>query len=405
MIRKAYKFKLKPTDKQAGKLHDFAGHARFVWNKVLKWNLDRLSKKQALIWCHEADYFTKLWKKSDEFGFLSELPAQCIQQKLKDLDKAFRNAFDKKQPLKRIPRTKKRNVDDSFRFPEPKQIQFDNRRIKLPKLGWIGFYKSQSILGTIRNVTVSRKAGDWYIAVQVDLSPPETRNEASKALGIDLGIKKFIARSDGKEVQSSPRSYRRFEKALSSAQRKLSKKLKFSHNWKKQQQKIQRIHQKIAHCRRDFQHKLSTKLCKNHAMIVVEALKISNMSRSARGTLETPGKQVKSKSGLNKSILDQGWGEFKRQLQYKLNWLGGLYLEVSPAYTSQKCSACGYTEKKNRQSQSIFCCQSCGFEENADENAAKNILAAGHAVLACGEIGLPNSMKQEPLRTGNLVSV
>ena len=138
-------------------------------------------------------------------------------------------------------------------------------------------------------------------------------------------------------------------------------------------------------------------------MIVVEALKIMNMSKSSKGTLDEPGRRVKAKSGLNKAILDQGWGEFRRQLAYKLDWLGGVFLSVSPHHTSQKCHQCGHTSKENRPNQATFHCQSCGFEMNADHNAAKNILSAGHAVLACGEIGLPNSLKQEPLGIGNLV--
>ena len=139
-------------------------------------------------------------------------------------------------------------------------------------------------------------------------------------------------------------------------------------------------------------------------MIVTEGLKISNMSKSARGTIEKPGKNVRAKSGLNRAILDQGWSEFKRQLKYKLEWLGGVYVEVNPSYTSQKCSSCSNIDKKSRISQSKFCCMSCEYTENADINAAKNILAEGHSVLACGEDALAVSMKQEPLNMGDLVS-
>ena len=138
-------------------------------------------------------------------------------------------------------------------------------------------------------------------------------------------------------------------------------------------------------------------------MIVVEALKIGNMSRSASGTLDHPGKNVKAKSGLNNSILDQAWGEFKRQIGYKLEWKGGIYLEVPAVYTSQTCSVCGAKDKASRQSQARYVCTNCGHEENADINAAKNILAAGHAVLACGEDALATSMKQEPLGTSDRV--
>jgi len=119
------------------------------------------------------------------------------------------------------------------------------------------------------------------------------------------------------------------------------------------------------------------------------------MSRSIKGTVEVPGKQVKGKSALNRSILDQSWGEFFRQLEYKLEWLGGKFIKVNPKYTSQRCSECAHVAKENRKSQAYFECVGCGYKENADVNAAKNILAAGQAVLACGDIGLAGVLAQE----------
>ena len=402
IIRKAYKFRLKPDHEQVAKLQSFAGHCRFVWNKVLALNLKRLEEKKPLIWYHEADFWAKLWKQSDEYHFLKEAPAHCIQQKLKDLNKAFKEGFDKKQPLKRIPRFKKKGMGDGFRFPEPKHIQVEHRRIKLPKLGWIKFYQSRAIDGKIKNATVTYSAGHWYVSVQVELDIGTPKHTATSAIGIDMGIKKYIALSTG-EYEDPINPFKKYQDQLSKAQRRLSKKKKFSENWKKQKKRLQKIHRKIAHVRKDFQHKLSTKLSNSHAMIVVEALKISNMSRSASGTLDNPGKNVKAKSGLNKSILDQAWGEFKRQISYKLAWKGGIYLEVPAPYTSQTCSVCGEKDKASRQGQERYVCTSCGYEANADINAAKNILAAGHAVLACGEDALATSMKQEPLGTSNLV--
>jgi putative transposase len=366
-------------------------------------NLERLENKQKLIWYHEADYFSKLWKHSNEYGFLKDAPAHCLQQKLKDLDKAFKDAFDKKQPLKRTPNFKRRGLNDSFRFPEPKHIQIENRRIKLPKLGWMGFHKSQSIDGTIKNATVTRCAGKWYISIQVEQEVNQQSHRAKGAIGVDLGVKKFAACSNGRYFDSA-NAFKKLQTKLAKDQRRLAKKKKYSENWKNQKRKIQKVHSKICNIRRDFQQKLSTHLSKNHAMIVTESLKISNMSKSASGTTEKPGKNVRAKSGLNRAILDQGWSEFKRQLKYKLEWLGGVYVEVNPSYTSQKCSSCANIDKKSRISQSKFCCISCGHTENADLNAAKNILAAGHVVLACGEDALAASMKQEPLNMGDLVS-
>jgi putative transposase len=403
-IRKAYQFKLKPSHKQQQQLLQIAGSCRFLWNKVLAINEDRLRNRQKKKWYQEADYWSKLWKHSEEYGFLKEAPAHCLQQKLKDLEKAFKDGLDKSQSLKRIPKFKKKERHNSFRFPEPKQIRLDNRRIKLPKIGWIGFYKSREIDGEIKNVTVSEQADDWTISIQVEQEVVQPVHASKSAIGIDLGVSQFAAMSDNTTVQPI-NSFRAWEKRLAKAQKQLAKKKKRSQNWKKQVKRIQKLHCKIKNLRSDFLHKLSTQLCKSHALIVVEDLKITNMSRSASGTLEKPGKQIKAKSGLNKSILDQGWGEFRRQLEYKLDWLGGVFLKVDPRHTSQRCHVCGHTEKANRQSQALFKCTACSHSENADTNAAKNILAAGHAVLACGEKAFALSMKQEPPRIGNLISV
>ena len=397
-IRKAYKFRLKPSGKQEEMLRQYMGAVRFAWNKVLALNLERLHNRQPLIWYNESDYWSKLWKASEEYGFLAAVPAHCLQQKLRDLDKAFRDAFNSNQPLKRIPRFKKRGLHDSIRFPEAKHIQIENRRIKLPKMGWMGFFKSQAIKGSIKNATISIQGQHLYVSIQVEqeINTTLAKNPVS-AIGVDMGIASFAALSTGEMLQPI-NSFRMLENKLAKAQKKLSRKKRFSSNWKKQKTKIQILHRKIANTRYDFLHKSSTTLCKNHAMIVVEDLKIKNMSKSAKGSIETPGTNVSAKSGLNKSILDQGWGEFRRQLEYKLTWSGGVFVKVAPHYTSQCCSQCGYTDKKNRNRQSQFECQECSYRNNADINAANNILAAGHAVLACGEEPLGASAKQEPLR-------
>ncbi|WP_338883872.1 transposase [Xenorhabdus sp. TH1] len=146
-----------------------------------------------------------------------------------------------------------------------------------------------------------------------------------------------------------------------------------------------------------FKNKVTSEISKNHAMIVIEDLKVNNMSKSAKGTAEKHGRNVRGKSGLNRSIRDQGWHEMRRQLEYKQLWRGGQVVAIPPAYTSQRCACCGHTAKENRQTQSQFVCQVCGYTANADVNAARNILAAGHAVLACG--GMVQSdrpLKQEP---------
>ena len=391
-IRKAYKFRLKTNDEQDRLLHTFCGHARFVWNKALVLNLERLSAKQNMLWYGELDYWTKLWKKSDEYGFLKELPSQVLQQKIKDLEKAFKDGFDKNQPLKKMPVKKKRFVDDSIRFPQGFKI--DNRRIFLPKLGWVGFHKSCEIQGKPKNITVSRKGKHWYASVQVEQTIEIVHQNTWPEVGIDMGISCFVALSDG-TMEQGVNSFRNHEKKLSKEQRKLSRKQKGSNNWKKQKDKINRLHIRIADVRNDYLHKLSTQISKNHAVVYVEALKVRNMSASAKGTIKEPGRMVKQKSGLNKSILDQGWGEFRRQLEYKLKWNGGKLVEVDPKYTSQQCSCCGYTHKENRPSQANFICMECGYSENADINAAKNILTLGQRGMAC-QANRIGGRQQEP---------
>ena len=164
--------------------------------------------------------------------------------------------------------------------------------------------------------------------------------------------------------------------------------------------KVQILHKKISRMRQDFLHKASHWVAKNHGIVVLEDLQVKNMSRSAKGTMNEPGRNVNAKAGLNKSILDQGWGEFRRQLEYKLTWLGGELHIVPPQYTSQTCSECKHVDRGSRLSQAKFKCTSCGYESNADVNAARNIefKALGQRVMAC-ESNRPSGRKQEPLKS------
>jgi putative transposase len=221
---------------------------------------------------------------------------------------------------------------------------------------------------------------------------PVARGEA---IGIDLGIVRFATLSDG-TVNNPPNIFKRYAPALRKAQQAMSRKKKFSNNWKKAKAKVQRIHVRIANARRDYLHKASTAISKNHAMVFVEDLKVSNMSRSAAGTIEQPGRNVKQKAGLNRSILDQGWAEFRRQLEYKMLWAGGQCVAVPAMNTSRTCPECHHISGDNRRSQAIFCCVECGFSENADLVAAINILRAGYARLACPVNCEVSRQHQEP---------
>ena len=380
LIQKAFKYRLNIKPEIEQQLRCMAGCRRFVWNNALSAVKTALDAGERLGY---SSLCTLLTETKSLFPFLLDAPSQALQQTLKDLDHAVRDAFDKNQPLKEFPIFKKKGKSvESFRIPQGFVVDQSNSRIKLPKLGWLRYRNSRKITGIPKNVTISLHCGNWYASIQTEQEVAEPVHNL-KQVGLDRGVNSFIALSDGTLIQPL-NAFKTTSRKLARLQRQLSRKIKFSESWKKCKARITLLHSRIAAMRKDYLHKLSTVIAKNHGTVVLEDLKIKNMSASAKGTIETPGKNVKQKSGLNRSILDQGWGEFAHQIEYKLHWLGGTFLKVPPQYTSQRCSCCGHTEAGNRSKQK-FVCLACGFELHADINAAKNILTAGLAVIACGE--------------------
>ena len=371
----------------------FAGACRFVFNRALaRQNENHEAGNKYIPYGKMASWLVE-WKNATETQWLKNAPSQPLQQSLKDLERAYKNFFQKRAAF---PRFKKRGQNDSFRYPQGVKLDQENSRIFLPKLGWMRYRNSRQVTGVVKNVTVSQSCGKWHISIQTESEVSTPVHPSASMVGLDAGVAKLATLSDG-TVFEPVNSFQKKQKTLARLQRQLSRKVKFSNNWQKQKRKIQRLHSRIANIRRDYLHKVTTTVSKNHAMIVIEDLKVSNMSKSAAGTVSQPGRHVRAKSGLNRPIPEQGWNEMRRQLEYKQLWRGGQVLAVPPAYTSQRCACCGHTAKENRLSQSKFRCQVCGYTANADVNGARNILAAGHAVLACGEMvqsGRP--LKQEP---------
>ena len=287
-------------------------------------------------------------------------------------------------------------MSDSFRFPQGFKLEQHNNRIFLPKLGWIRYRNSREMLGFAKNITVSQKCGKWYASIQTEREVEQPEHAATSIIGVDVGIARFATLSNG-QVFEAVNSFKKKQTRLARYQRALSRKVKFSSNWKKQKGKITQLHSTIANIRKDYLHKTTSTISQNHAMIVIEDLQISNMSKSAKGTVEAKGRNVKAKSGLNRSILDQGWFEFRRQLEYKQVWAGGQVIAVNPRNTSRTCPCCKHISADNRQTQAKFECVECGYAENADLVGAINILAAGHAVLACGvTVQQGRTVKHEP---------
>ncbi|WP_414039473.1 RNA-guided endonuclease InsQ/TnpB family protein [Acidithiobacillus sp. M4-SHS-6] len=398
LIRRVVRYRLETTPEQDNLLFRAVGCVRFVWNRALAIQKSYLDMGCGVLSYVELARCLTTWRNSDAFGFLAESPSQPQQQVLRYLDRALKDAFNPTSP-KRFPVFKRKGRDNSLRYPDPEHIKIDLKpqdadgrrllpKIFLPRIGWVKFRKSCIIGGEIRNVTVSRSGGHWYVAIQTEKEVPDPVHPATTAVGGDRGVANLLTLSDG-TMFLPVTAYRDLQKRLAKEQKKLAHKVKFSANWKQQKAKITRLHQRIAETRKTVLHQVSTAISKNHAVVVLEDLKVQNMTASAKGTVDAPGRNVRQKSGLNKSILDQGWGMLKQMLEYKLQWAGGMLLLVDPAYTSQTCSVCGVVDAENRQTQAVFCCQHCGHADHADVNAAQNILArglqstAGHAGVAC----------------------
>jgi len=305
----AFKFELIPTGEQARKMRRFPGACRFVYNKALALQQENHAVGGKFIGYVAMAKHLTVWRNSLDTPWLKDAPVHTSQCALKDLDGAFGNFFAKRADF---PRFKRKGMGDSLRYPDPKQLTLDggNGRITLPELGWLRYRNSRVVLGEVRSATVSLRAGKWFISVltkrEVEQPVPH-----GPAVGIDVGVTRFATMSDGTYIPPLA-SFRKHEQRLAKYQRRMARKVKGSSNWKRAKARVQRIHARIAHARNDFLHKASNTISKNHAMIAVEDLQVRNMSKWASGTTDAPGRNVRAKSGLNKAILDQGWGEFRR---------------------------------------------------------------------------------------------
>ena len=373
--RQAFKFELMPNGEQIRRMNQFCGCSRFVFNHGLDWQNTQYAQDNSVKFS-----YTKIanllpqWKKV--FPWLEDCHSQVLQQSLKDLGRAFSNFFQERSGF---PKFKKKGVKERFRFPQGCKLEQHNNRLYLPKIGWVRYRNSRNVVGKIKNVTVSKKCGRFYVSIQTECEVEIPKHQGGE-IGIDMGIVRFATLSNG-EYFEPLNAFKTYKGKLAKLQRQLKNKIKFSKNWQKLQAKIAKLHHKISNCRKDFLHKISTTISKNHAMIYVEDLQVSNMSKSAKGTVEAPGTNVAQKSGLNRAILDQSWSEFRRQLDYKSQWQGGVLVAVPPRNTSRTCPCCGHTDKENRPTQAKFECVECGYCNNADVVGAINILERGRPLV------------------------
>lgn len=261
----AYKYQLKTNEAEERILRRFAGSCRFIFNKALALQQERHAKgEKKLAYAGLCKSLTE-WRHNPETGWLLEAPIHPLQQTLKDLERAYTNFFQKRADF---PRFKKKGQGDSFRYPDPKQFKVDqdNSRVFLPKIGWLLYRNSRIIEGTAKNITVSQSEGHWYVSIQTEREIEQPVHPSTSIIGIDVGIAKLATLSDG-TVFEPINSFKKHQQRLARYQRRMARKQKFSSNWKKAKKKIQKLHSKIANVRKDYLHKTTTIISKNHAIV------------------------------------------------------------------------------------------------------------------------------------------
>jgi putative transposase len=388
------RYRLLPTPAQQAVLGDHCGHARYVWNLAVEqhshWRSGRASAPGYLEQCRQ------LTQARATHPWLAAGSQTVQQQALRDFSQAMAAFFDPANPAGR-PSWRKAGRHEGFRI-VGRGRQWDVRRVSrkvgqvwVPKTGWVRFRWSRAVPSAAKSYRVTRdRAGRWHIAFAVIPEPvPAPGN--GQAVGIDRGVAVSAALSTG-EMLHAPALSARERTRLRRLQRNLARAKRGSNRRGRVRHAIARLRARETDRRKDWAEKTSTDIARRFDLIRVEDLQIGNMTRSARGTRDDPGRNVGQKAGLNREILRSGWGLLVRRLEQKAP---GRVEKIRPAFTSQRCSACGQVDRDSRESQAVFRCTACGFACHADVNAARNI-AAGHAVTARGGDGVARPVNREP---------
>lgn len=406
-IYKALKVRIYPTPKQQEVLNKTLGSCRALYNMMLFERIQTYEdwKKSGddVRILYEHEYKTeKEYKK--EFEWLKDsVDSQALQQSRINLSMAYQNFFKslsgKRKGVSGFPKFKKKRTGSSYRTMMTNNniaIDFEKRRVKLPKVGHVSFRDQRTkIDGTIKSATVSRSAtGKYFVSLLVEqelmLDGVEISDELkTKTIGLDMSLESFFVDSNG-DSPAYERLYRKYEPLLKKAQRKMSKKKKGSKNWYRALRKVSLIYEKIANKRRDFTQKLSTQLVRDNEVIVVEHLSLKGMSQALK---------------LGKSVMDLGYSEFIRQLQYKSLWSNKTFIQADRWFASSKtCSICGYKKTDLQLSNREWECPNCGADRDRDHNAGQNLKNYGLKELGLGqpeskpvekELHKDSSMKQE----------
>jgi putative transposase len=388
------RFRLVPTPAQEVVLLEHCAHARYVWNLAVEqhqhWRPGRAGAPGY------AEQSRQLTEARTEFGWLAVGSQTVQQQALRDFAQAMSSFFG---GTHRRPVWRKAGVHEGFRIVGRRGGHWDVRRlsrktgeVRIPKVGWVRFRWSRSVPDEARSFRVKRdRAGRWHVCFAV-IPPPIEGPGRGQVVGVDRGVVVSAALSTG-ALLSVPGLRDGEARRLLRLRRGLARAKRGSNRRTRVKAMIGWIKARETDRRRDWVEQASTGLARRFDLIRVEDLKIKNMVRSVRGTIAAPGRNVRAKAGLNRSIHAAGWGQLVKRLEDKAP---GRVERIDPAYTSQICHACGHCEARNRESQAVFRCRACGHTDHADVNAAKNI-AAGRAVTARGALQpLGGAVNREP---------
>ena len=363
--RKVYRFRLEPTPTQRQALTRLAGARRFVFNWGLATRKEHYKAHGESLKRAELSRRLTQLKNQPETAWLRECDSQLLQQALADLDRAYQNFFTKRA---RFPRFRSRkNPYQSFRIPQ--RVKIEGGRCYIPKIGWVRIRQSQSVEGTPKSATFKLDpCGHWHVTLTTAFELPDgslSPVDSERVVGLDLGLKELVVTSEGERV-APPKHYRRQERKLARAQRSLCRKRKGSHNRTKARLKVARIHQKIGNQRRDHLHKLTTSLVDAYEGVCIEDLHVRGLA----------------KTKLAKSILDAGWGELRRMLDYKCRWKRKRLAVIDRWFPSSKlCHHCGTIHDKLTLSDRMWTCTGCGAVLDRDLNAAHNIRLQGLLIM------------------------
>jgi putative transposase len=387
------RFRLQPTPAQEAALLEHCAHARFVWNLAVEqhrhWKPGRVSAPGYLEQCRQSTEARR------EFGWPAGGSQTVQQQALRDFAQAMSNFF---AGTHRRPTWRKAGRHEGFRIVGQRGRQWDVRRVsrkvgqvRIPKVGWVPFRWSRTVPGEVRSFRVTLdRAGRWHVAFAA-IHRPVNGPGTGEVVGVDRGVAVSAALSTG-ELLSVPGLRDSEAKRLLRLQRRLARARRGSNRRQRVKTAIARIKARESDRRKDWVEKTSTDLARRFDLIRVEDPKIRNMVCSARGTVTAPGKNVRAKTGLNRSIHAARWGALVGRLEHKAP---GRVEKINPAYTSQTCNACGHRAADNRESQAVFRCRACGHTDHAVVNAARNI-AVGRTVTARGGGASARPMNREP---------